>query len=967
MIKYKDKDSLVDSVWFIEESYVINLTFIVDSNIFPDLALSIFNLKNMKRNDWIILASTLIYSFLFYHQVAGFNFLIFTIILIGGLLLMDNSVQKDKRWLITAAIALLTGVSVFINGTAISVIANILALSFLATQTISRGSSLFFAFLYAIYSYISSFVYVILDLFDKKNEPAADAKPKKVMSNGIRFVIAFVILFILILFFILYRRANPLFKEFTDRINLDFISGEWLLFTLFGFLLLYGFFRQRNFPELHSKDVNTPNFLDRASVMGKISRFLGFEIGTSSELIVGVILIGLLNFMLLMLNVLDLGLLFGGSILPEGISYSEYVHQGVWTLIFSILLVILIIGYTFRGQLNFVDHNKPLKLLVYLWLVQNLIMLALTAYRNQIYINEYSLTYRRIGVFVWLFLTGFGLVTTWLKISGKRNNYYIFRTNGWSFFLVLVFLGLWNWDGIISRYNSRNTETVDYEYLLKLNHAALPVLLEAVTSPQTNSDSLSDKGIYFNDMLFEDIKSATMRKVFEFLQQNDENDLRSWCLGKDGTAQKITDILTEKAGYKIVIEDVHLSSTKVMSTFKHVGDLYMRNAVFPDFEFFKEFSQLHSLTMQDAQLNDLSKMPLLGSLTKLDISNNELVKAPWLASYTKLKELDISYNDLTDISCLTNLKSLIWLDISLNPIQNFEPLASLKQLRSLDISQLVNAQYTTLPAMPELTELIMRNSNLDKNIEALRPFLSSLKSLETLDLEGNNLDSYDYILALAENPNSSEIFSEELNTSVMFPKLKRLSLSKNNLTYIQKISIFPLIEELNLSYNTGIMSFEPLLVMTKLKKLDLSGCSIIDIDTLCNLQNLQWLSIAGTHSAEVATLNKFKYLRYLDMSKCSFYTWAAFKMPELRELNISNSDFEDLNLLVGLTKLEVLDLRQNNKISNYSALTKIKSLKILYVSESSAEKMRELRSLLPGVKIYSDSYQSSYFFDRNRE
>lgn len=922
----------------------------------------------MRRNDWIILASTLIYSFLFYHQLPGLNFLIFTLVLVCGLFVMDKNVLNDKRWIVTAAISILTGVSVFINGTGISVIANILALSFLAAQTISRGSSLFFAFLYAIYSYISSFVYVILDLFDKKNEPTADTKPKKVMSNGIRFVIAFVILFILILFFMLYRRANPLFKEFTDRINLDFISGEWLLFTLFGFLLLYGFFRQRNFPELHSKDVNTPNFLDRASVMGKISRFLGFEIGTSSELIVGVILIGLLNFMLLILNVLDLGLLFGGSSLPEGISYSEYVHQGVWTLIFSILLVILIVGYTFRGQLNFVDKNKGLKTLVYFWLAQNLIMLALTAYRNQIYINEYSLTYKRIGVFVWLFLTAFGLVTTWLKIAGKRNNYYIFRTNGWSFFIALVFLGLWNWDGIISRYNSRNTDAVDYEYLLKLNHAALPVLLEAVTSPQANSDSLTDKGVYFNDMLYEDIKSTTMRKVFDFLQQNEETDLRSWCLGKNGTARQIEKILTDRAGYKIVIEDVHLESTKVMTMFNHAGELYMRNAIFPDYQFFQDYSQLYALTMQDAQLNDLSKFPAMVNLSKLDISNNELVKAPWLANFTSLKELDISYNDLTDISSLSNLKNLIKLDISLNPLRNFRPLGSLKQLRSLDISQLENAQYATLPAMPELTELIIKNSNLDKNIDSLRPFLLSLKSLETLDLEGNNLDSYDYILALAENPNSREVFSDELNTNVLFPNLKKLSLSKNNLTYIQKIRIFPLLEELDLSYNTGIMSFEPLTSLSKLRKLDLTGCSIIDIDTLSKLQNLNWLCIAGTHSAEVSTLNKFKYLHYLDMSNCTFYTWAAFNIPELRELNISNSDIKDLNLLSGLKELEILDLRQNSSISDYSALTKLKSLKVLYISEGSADKLREIRALLPGVKVYSDSYQSNTLFEeRSRD
>ena len=40
----------------------------------------------MKRNDWILLIAVAAYSFLFYEQSPGINFLIFTIVLLACLL-----------------------------------------------------------------------------------------------------------------------------------------------------------------------------------------------------------------------------------------------------------------------------------------------------------------------------------------------------------------------------------------------------------------------------------------------------------------------------------------------------------------------------------------------------------------------------------------------------------------------------------------------------------------------------------------------------------------------------------------------------------------------------------------------------------------------------------------------------------------------------------------------------------------
>ena len=50
----------------------------------------------MKKNDWILLISVVLYSFLFYNQFAGINYLIFNIALITGLWIKEKNVSENS-------------------------------------------------------------------------------------------------------------------------------------------------------------------------------------------------------------------------------------------------------------------------------------------------------------------------------------------------------------------------------------------------------------------------------------------------------------------------------------------------------------------------------------------------------------------------------------------------------------------------------------------------------------------------------------------------------------------------------------------------------------------------------------------------------------------------------------------------------------------------------------------------------
>lgn len=83
------------------------------------------------------------------------------------------------------------------------------------------------------------------------------------------------------------------------------------------------------------------------------------------------------------------------------------------------------------------------------------------SFRNHLYITEALLSYKRIGVYYWLFFATLGLVITWFKIQKNKTTWYIIeRFSNW-IFIVLAFLSFPKWDSIISDYNLARAEAME--------------------------------------------------------------------------------------------------------------------------------------------------------------------------------------------------------------------------------------------------------------------------------------------------------------------------------------------------------------------------------------------------------------------------------------------------------------------------------------------------------------------------
>lgn len=197
----------------------------------------------------------------------------------------------------------------------------------------------------------------------------------------------------------------------------------------------------------------------------------------------GVVLLVLVNAVLLIVNLIDISWVWIGFTVPEDFSLKQFVHEGTWLLIISILLSIMVLLYLFRGNLNFHPRNATLKRLATVWIAQNFILGISVFLRNWHYISFHGLAYKRIGVIVFLALVLIGLITLYHKVRDRRSFFYLTRVNGWAWFAMLIGLTLVEWDSTIVRYNLKhdNPGEIDIDNYLAMSDKVLPMLYANLT------------------------------------------------------------------------------------------------------------------------------------------------------------------------------------------------------------------------------------------------------------------------------------------------------------------------------------------------------------------------------------------------------------------------------------------------------------------------------------------------------
>ncbi|OWP63911.1 hypothetical protein CDA63_06780 [Hymenobacter amundsenii] len=303
-------------------------------------------------------------------------------------------------------------------------------------------------------------------------------------------------LLVLVGFHGLFVLANPRYAALVGAVFSQL--GEWLaalwpsfslahlLFFLIGFMLTAGALVVVPFHFFQDQESRFGEFVrrqrDRVASLGvRQPDFRARDRGTldlRKEYLAALAVFGLVNLLLLVVNVIDVRWIWFGFVPTPGFDLTQFVHEGTYVLIFSILLAMGIVLWFFRRNLNFYAPGlAALRWGATVWVVQNAVLAVSVGLRNYYYIQYTGLAYKRIGVYGFLLLTFFGLITVLLKIWQRRSAFALVRLNGLAAYGLLLLLALGNWEIWIARYNlNARFQTLDLGFLLEMPARVLPEL-----------------------------------------------------------------------------------------------------------------------------------------------------------------------------------------------------------------------------------------------------------------------------------------------------------------------------------------------------------------------------------------------------------------------------------------------------------------------------------------------------------
>lgn len=480
----------------------------------------------MKTKTILYFLTVLCFSILFYNQGFGLNYLIFGIVLIANSVIMNRTVVKSRQWQIVSLGIIVSSFFTMYYGNDLSITMALISLLIFLTVKTWRKSSIIVALVAGYLSLFATIGFMILGRADAQKLKQLQERYTKAKNSKWLPILA--VIAVVTLFTGLYCSINPVFESFIND-ALNSISWGWPFFTLLGTLLLYTFYfpprilrKAMRFEESMEETIQPNGLLQPNSFLGKIINY-------QSEKLAAILMFTVLNLLLLILNCTDINYLFIKSVLPYGLTLADYVHNGVGAVITSIILAILLILFYFRGKLNFDDESKSIKVLTYIWIIQNILLVLMTMFKNDQYINVYALTYKRIGVYFYLLFAIIGLIFTAYKLHARKTSWFLIKCNAMAIYLVLITSCMLNWNAIVTNYNLKNTTTPDYQYLCDLGYDNYPTLWN---KEAFNTFPKMDVELNFGK------KPQTYylpEEVANFLKTYENEDLPSYCTSKQNT------------------------------------------------------------------------------------------------------------------------------------------------------------------------------------------------------------------------------------------------------------------------------------------------------------------------------------------------------------------------------------------------------------------------------------------------
>jgi hypothetical protein len=443
-------------------------------------------MENKQIKSILFLVGLLAFHIFFWKENLGFNALLFSVLSAFFLAYNFPESRKEKAFWATALGTIALAAMVMVHHSTFAIFAwSVSWFLMIGIGSLAGLHDVFYAFFQGMVNVLTapsglSEKFAIRSVAVSREEE--EFVPEK--ATGLRASLFVIPLMIVFAFVILYSIGNETFAKAIGNFLVgiltsfewlkDIFSLKWILFIGLG-LFIIGALIWRNYESSFLKIQQSLRYFIEQPEQKVTTESVNDQYWTAFLTLV------MLNVLILIFNIQEFANILNQASDVTATTMRYSVHFGTYVLIFSILVAMGLLFYFFKRELNFIEKSPTLRLLAYTWIGLNGVMVITVAMRNYLYINNYGLAYKRIGVIFFLLLTIFGLITMVLKIKDLRTFRNVVMLNGWSIYIAMILISLINWDVFITKYNLAHTdpERLDLRFLLEdVSDKNLHVLLQ---------------------------------------------------------------------------------------------------------------------------------------------------------------------------------------------------------------------------------------------------------------------------------------------------------------------------------------------------------------------------------------------------------------------------------------------------------------------------------------------------------
>ena len=478
----------------------------------------------MKTNRYLFLLSaifSIFFLYLFWNEGLGINWVIYTCSIVAVVCYVNQNKCKSLEFWGLLSCFLITSFNLLVIHSDLAITMQMI--SFLILISFLQFNS-FHTLLYLLFFKAIQIVIFALEIYsDLSNYAKTNDSTNNSFFNKMKIVL--IPFLILLLFIGLYSAGDVHFSKILDTIFYN-ISFSHIAFMFLGFVVTLYLLHQYEFGNTENNEKNT---LERRRKNGKGKQRNMYEL--INEYKMGLLTLGTLNLLIFVVNILEIQHYWIDFVVPQGFSLKDFVHQGTYALIFSILLSMFIVLHFFRKNLNFLSKNRWLKYLAVIWMVQNAIMVISVAVKNYHYISYHGLADKRIGEYVFLLMTLVGIVTLIIKVQKRKTEFWTIRANAWSVLIIMVIYSSFNWSVITTVHNlyHRNISQIDTDNYIEMSPRALLLAKQNLMKIRIQIEAhQKNKEKWINHLEYNDYLSYLNDRIEFFVKDYKQKTGLSW-------------------------------------------------------------------------------------------------------------------------------------------------------------------------------------------------------------------------------------------------------------------------------------------------------------------------------------------------------------------------------------------------------------------------------------------------------